>query len=216
MTAFPRALGAALLCAFALACARAAAQDAAGSGSTPFPGRAFLDRIEAGQVWCLEPRPSEMSCRFILRAPSLRLMADDSLTEGIGYWLIADAEFGFVKQEQLFRYFVADDRVCLGGPSVRRDDMRFYAPATRRADVGLGDHRLRPDLESQLQALAQEAWAAFETTCWSYRLEERFAELDGPEVAMTRYHDGVEQEGLRVGAFYAQEAAEALRLYVLD
>lgn len=193
----------------------APAQDAAEEATlTPFPGRALLDRIEAGDVWCLEPRPEDGSCAFILRTPSLLLMSDGPLTQAVGYWLIPLGDGDFVKHEQVFSYFVVDDRVCLRGPDVESSDSRFYSPATRLGAIVSGDQRLPPNIEGPLQEESRAAWATFETTCWSYAQGERIAAIDGPEIVMRRYHDGVEQPGARVGAIVDAAAAETLQLHL--
>lgn len=195
---------------------RGAAEGGGPEGAVLLSGRDFLARIEAGDVWCLDPRPSARACRFILRAPSLHLAADGAIFEGVGYWLLPVEGGGFVKQEQLFFYYVANEQVCLNGPEVQLEHMRFFAPASACAGVGGADQRMPPEEENRLRSASRAAWAQYTETCWGYGIDERIAELEGPEIVMQRYHSGLAVAQLRVGVFFDPAEAESWTLYVLE
>ncbi len=192
--------------------ALAAVSAGSGAAAQPYSGEDFLAALSGGAVWCVDYRLEDRSCAFVLTLFGAGDASSAYEVEFEGVALTAYEDGGFAKVVQRFRYEVVNDQVCLRGDEVAAEDIEFYDPATDAPYVAAADARVPSSVESGLRGVVVDDWAARGLSCWSYRIEERAADLPGPELVMTRFSLREPAEDVGFGVFFAADDLERLRL----
>ena len=184
----------------------------AAAEEAPFSAAAFVENLDRGMVWCVDHRPSDNSCTFVLRSSALTYVSNRVGADAEGVALIELHDGTLIKVAQRFRFFVSGAQLCLKGASVRPDDVRLYMPATDTPFVSPSDVRAQGARERAFQKIIVGVWSEQEATCWSYAYMADQADARPSALSITRYHDGVVSDADAFGAFFETEDLKTLRL----
>lgn len=177
-----------------------------------FNAASFVDALRSGAYWCVEPRRSDNTCRFIEYMDRAQLVQSERSVTAVAFFFRAETTGARYKQVNFYRFVLDGDWMCERVTRIKVQDSLFFTPGADKPEITAGDEPFAPEKEATFQKRSHDLRTARGDKCWSYRYQERNSNFDGPEIVMTLRNDDGEQDWPSYGRFFTGEEAAQLRL----